>query len=54
MNDHLIYNHLIKLIEVSFNRTFNRLWGQVGKNISNYKNFPRLIGECGGKVSEII
>lgn len=30
-------------------RTFNRLWTQVGKNISNYVNFPRLIGECGGK-----
>jgi len=30
-------------------RTFNRLWTQVGKNINNYKNFPRLIGECGGK-----
>lgn len=29
--------------------TFNRLWRQVGENISNYKNFPRLIGECGGK-----
>ncbi|VVC36986.1 Aldehyde/histidinol dehydrogenase,Aldehyde dehydrogenase N-terminal domain,Aldehyde dehydrogenase [Cinara cedri] len=29
--------------------TFNRLWTQVGKNINNYKNFPRLIGECGGK-----
>lgn len=30
-------------------RTFNRLWTQVGQNINNYKNFPRLIGECGGK-----
>lgn len=30
-------------------RTFNRLWRQVGENINNYKNFPRLIGECGGK-----
>jgi 1-pyrroline-5-carboxylate dehydrogenase len=29
--------------------TFNRLWRQVGENIANYKNFPRLIGECGGK-----
>ncbi|XP_065172866.1 delta-1-pyrroline-5-carboxylate dehydrogenase, mitochondrial [Atheta coriaria] len=29
--------------------TFTRLWTQVGKNINNYKNFPRLIGECGGK-----
>lgn len=29
--------------------TFQNLWKEVGKNISNYKNFPRLIGECGGK-----
>jgi 1-pyrroline-5-carboxylate dehydrogenase len=32
-----------------FCRTFNRLWRQVGENISKYANFPRLIGECGGK-----
>lgn len=30
-------------------RTFNWLWRAVGENISNYVNFPRLIGECGGK-----
>lgn len=29
--------------------TFNRLWRQVGENIDKYHNFPRLIGECGGK-----
>ncbi|CAG9767725.1 unnamed protein product [Ceutorhynchus assimilis] len=29
--------------------TFTRLWKQVGQNIGIYKNFPRLIGECGGK-----
>lgn len=29
--------------------TFNRLWTQVGQNINKYINFPRLIGECGGK-----
>uniref|UniRef100_A0A6M2DFN5 Multifunctional fusion protein n=1 Tax=Xenopsylla cheopis TaxID=163159 RepID=A0A6M2DFN5_XENCH len=29
--------------------TFNRLWTQVGQNINSYINFPRLIGECGGK-----
>ncbi|XP_050058545.1 delta-1-pyrroline-5-carboxylate dehydrogenase, mitochondrial isoform X1 [Aphis gossypii] len=29
--------------------TFNRLWTQVGQNINSYVNFPRLIGECGGK-----
>lgn len=25
------------------------MWREVGQNINNYKNFPRLIGECGGK-----
>ncbi|CAH0699425.1 unnamed protein product [Spodoptera exigua] len=29
--------------------TFNWLWNEVGKNLSHYKNYPRLIGECGGK-----
>lgn len=29
--------------------TFNWLWNEVGKNLNVYKNYPRLIGECGGK-----
>lgn len=29
--------------------TFNWLWNEVGKNLNRYKNYPRLIGECGGK-----
>lgn len=29
--------------------TFNRLWAQVGQNLSKYRNYPKLIGECGGK-----
>lgn len=29
--------------------TFSRLWRQVGEKINIYHNFPRLIGECGGK-----
>ncbi|XP_017892642.1 delta-1-pyrroline-5-carboxylate dehydrogenase, mitochondrial [Ceratina calcarata] len=29
--------------------TFNRLWTQVGQNLTKYKNYPKLIGECGGK-----
>lgn len=29
--------------------TFNRLWMQVGQNLGKYKNYPKLIGECGGK-----
>lgn len=35
--------------QVQFHSTFNRLWRQVGENINIYNNFPRLIGECGGK-----
>lgn len=29
--------------------TFTRLWQQVGANLSKYRTFPRLGGECGGK-----
>ncbi|MFD7658516.1 L-glutamate gamma-semialdehyde dehydrogenase [Actinosynnema sp. NPDC059797] len=30
-------------------RTFQHLWGQVGANISNYRAYPRIVGETGGK-----
>ena len=29
--------------------TFQRLWREVGNNISNYRSYPRLVGETGGK-----
>lgn len=29
--------------------TFTRLWRQIGENINIYRNFPRIVGECGGK-----
>ncbi len=29
--------------------TFNTLWRQVGENITNYRSYPRLVGETGGK-----
>lgn len=29
--------------------TFNWIWGAVAKNLDKYRNYPRLIGECGGK-----
>uniref|UniRef100_A0A4W4FTM0 Multifunctional fusion protein n=1 Tax=Electrophorus electricus TaxID=8005 RepID=A0A4W4FTM0_ELEEL len=29
--------------------TFKHLWKQVAQNLDNYKNFPRVAGECGGK-----
>ncbi|HCD72533.1 L-glutamate gamma-semialdehyde dehydrogenase [Thermovirga lienii] len=29
--------------------TFNTLWKKLGENISKYKNYPRIVGETGGK-----
>ncbi|MGH3413245.1 MAG: L-glutamate gamma-semialdehyde dehydrogenase [Marmoricola sp.] len=29
--------------------TFQHLWGEVGKNISTYHSYPRIVGETGGK-----
>lgn len=28
---------------------FQMLWGEIGKNISNYRTYPRIVGETGGK-----
>lgn len=29
--------------------TFRTLWKTIGENLQNYKNFPRIVGETGGK-----
>ncbi|OQQ24443.1 L-glutamate gamma-semialdehyde dehydrogenase [Prescottella equi] len=29
--------------------TFRHLWGEVGANIADYRSYPRLVGETGGK-----
>ncbi|SES06013.1 L-glutamate gamma-semialdehyde dehydrogenase [Lentzea albida] len=29
--------------------TFQKLWAQVGSNIANYRSYPRIVGETGGK-----
>ncbi|HHB79953.1 MAG TPA: L-glutamate gamma-semialdehyde dehydrogenase [Saprospiraceae bacterium] len=29
--------------------TFNRLWHTISENIPNYKSYPRIVGETGGK-----
>ncbi|MBP7274094.1 MAG: L-glutamate gamma-semialdehyde dehydrogenase [Saprospiraceae bacterium] len=29
--------------------TFNTLWGNIGKNLADYKSYPRIVGETGGK-----
>ncbi|MEQ1821775.1 MAG: L-glutamate gamma-semialdehyde dehydrogenase [Fimbriimonadaceae bacterium] len=28
---------------------FNRMWKSIGENIANYKSYPRIVGETGGK-----
>lgn len=30
-------------------RTFNLMWNTIGNNISNYRSYPRIVGETGGK-----
>ncbi len=29
--------------------TFNRMWASIGSNMSQYKSYPRIVGETGGK-----
>lgn len=29
--------------------TFRHLWSEIGKNIGNYRQYPRIVGETGGK-----
>jgi 1-pyrroline-5-carboxylate dehydrogenase len=29
--------------------TFNRMWKTIGENMSNYRTYPRIVGETGGK-----
>lgn len=31
------------------NNTFNNIWKAVGDNLPNYKSYPRIVGETGGK-----
>lgn len=28
---------------------FQRLWGEIGANVARYRNYPRVVGETGGK-----
>jgi 1-pyrroline-5-carboxylate dehydrogenase len=30
-------------------KTFNSIWKAIGNNIGNYKSYPRIVGETGGK-----
>lgn len=41
--------HLAAIAFTGGTDTFISLWKQIAENIGNYRTFPRLIGECGGK-----
>ncbi|MFT5686472.1 MAG: 1-pyrroline-5-carboxylate dehydrogenase, partial [Myxococcota bacterium] len=41
--------HLAGLHFTGSTPTFQRLWGQIGANIANYRTYPRIVGETGGK-----
>ena len=28
---------------------FNNMWETIGKNMANYRSYPRIVGETGGK-----
>jgi 1-pyrroline-5-carboxylate dehydrogenase len=43
-NPHLAGVHFTGSTEV-----FNDIWGKIGTNISNYKTYPKIVGETGGK-----
>jgi 1-pyrroline-5-carboxylate dehydrogenase len=46
-----IFNHnaFAGLHFTGSNSTFNRLWSMAANNLPNYKSYPRIVGETGGK-----
>ena len=43
------HRHLAGVHFTGSTGTFEWLWRSIGENVSNYRNFPRLVGETGGK-----
>ncbi len=41
--------HLCGIHFTGSTRVFQDMWGTIGNNIKNYRTFPRLVGETGGK-----
>jgi acyl-CoA reductase-like NAD-dependent aldehyde dehydrogenase len=41
------HTHTLSLSLTFF--SFREIWKTIGNNISNYKNYPRIVGETGGK-----
>jgi 1-pyrroline-5-carboxylate dehydrogenase len=45
----LNHRHLAGIHFTGSTSVFNSIWKTVGQNIGNYKNYPRIVGETGGK-----
>ncbi len=45
----LNHNELAGVNFTGSSQTFDGIWKRIGSNISNYKNYPRIVGETGGK-----
>ena len=41
--------HLAGVHFTGSTEVFNDIWGKIGTNISNYKTYPKIVGETGGK-----
>ncbi|MBD3258889.1 aldehyde dehydrogenase family protein, partial [candidate division GN15 bacterium] len=50
VGDHVLKNENLAGIHFTGStNTFQHMWRTVGENIANYKTYPRLVGETGGK-----
>lgn len=50
IGDYVIENpHLAGIHFTGSSEVFRNMWQKVGQNIGNYKTYPRLVGETGGK-----
>ncbi len=51
MTSKIIFSHyeFAGLHFTGSSKVFKDIWGNIGKNIHNYKNYPRIVGETGGK-----
>lgn len=55
VGNHLIKNeHLAGLHFTGSTATFKTLWKQISENLDNYRSYPRIVGETGGKNFHLI
>jgi 1-pyrroline-5-carboxylate dehydrogenase len=45
----LMHPHLSAVHFTGSTQTFRRIWADIGNNIAHYRDYPRIVGETGGK-----